>query len=66
MLDACIFMDDLRVGSGDALDAENWAAEEAAIARGEAGESFLQHLKVLGRVLERAQVANLKFKLSKF
>ena len=53
-----IFMDDLQLGSGDALDDEAWAKEEEAMARGEAGEGFKQHLAALRRVLERARSAN--------
>ena len=60
-----IFMDDLQVGSGDALDNEEWARQDEATARGEAGEGFQQHLQVLGRILGRARLANLKFKLTK-
>ena len=60
-----IFMDDLQVGSGDALDQEAWEREEEAAARGEIGEGFKQHVQALRRILERAQLANLKFKLSK-
>ena len=56
-----IFMDDLQLGSGDPLDDEGWAAEEAAISQNETGAGFEQHLAALGRVLERARVANLKF-----
>ena len=60
-----IFMDDLQVGSGDALDNEEWDRQDEATARGEAGEGFQQHLQVLGRILGRARLANLKFKLTK-
>ena len=47
------------------MDEEAWIEEEEAMSRGEVGKGFEQHLATLGRVLERARLANLKFKLSK-
>ena len=47
-------MDDLQVGSGDALDSQAVASEEEVVARGDLGAGFQHHIEVLGRILEPA------------
>ena len=57
-----VFIDDVQLGTGDALDLQAWEKEQRA---DEAGDGFHQHLPALKRILERARVANLRFKLDK-
>ena len=51
-----IWIDDLQLGSGDVLDPEMEPDNESA---------FEAHLNCLDRILARAEVADLRFKLSK-
>ena len=52
-----VFIDDLQLGTGDALNAKTGVAEDE--------EGFHQHLEAIRRVLERARTAQLRFKLDK-
>ena len=56
------FVDDVQLGTGNALDSAAWE-RDAQEQHSDGG--FVQHLRALERVLERARVANLKFKLDK-
>ena len=57
-----IFIDDIQLGTGDALDHRAWEQEQLA---DKPGDGFHQHLAALRRLLDRARVACLRFKLDK-
>ena len=59
-----IFIDDLQLGTGDAMDEKQWeTARRNADSKTDPG--FDQHLTALERVFARARTVNLRFKLSK-
>ena len=57
-----IFIDDVQLGTGDALDLQAWTDEQQSDVQ---GDGFHQHLQALRRILNRARVACLRFKLDK-
>ena len=58
-----IFIDDVQLGTGDALDHDAWARDQDE--SNDDDDGFHQHLKALERVLARARTAQLRFKLDK-
>ena len=57
-----VFIDDIQLGTGDALDTEAWLVDQAETNE---TDGFTQHLDALARILERARTAKLRFKLDK-